>query len=171
MGLLTSIAAHPIGAGQRQIIQTYDAGVQPTTGAITANSVYVARVRPLDWITITQLHVHVETTAVGNIDVAVLDIDTMERLAGPAAPATIVGSGLLQSFTLVAPFTMSPYRDYDLAVGSDAAPVLARVTGRATINGVSTRGRRKANEYSSGIPNPLSGAPTADAVMVWIAGT
>lgn len=138
MSLLTSLT-RPANAQQMPYLQS-DLPFGGTSSTLSANAVFVRRIRVAKPVKVSQVSVFV-VTASGNLDIAVYSSDgsTLTKLASTGSTA-VSGTNALQDIAFA--FTFLPGVDYYLAIAVD--------NGTASLWRVSVSGTNTANILSRG---------------------
>jgi hypothetical protein len=166
------------GGGQFPFVETYPSqdGTLAATN-LTADSVYVARVRVMKQVTITNMHIYIGA-ALGNIDLGIYTgtlSGGLTRVASTGSTAA-AGASALQTIALTAAYTLQPGIDYWFAFGSTSGGATLTVARSAGVVALVLTSDTlavtaiKAAAWSSGLPATLSSL-TATSNTVWVRGS
>ncbi len=177
MGQLISFTS-AVGQDEFGYVQTYYAqdGTLAATN-LTADSVYLARVRVERAIRLTNMHIYIGA-ALGNIDLGIYTgtlSGGLTRVASCGSTAAS-GSSALQTIALTAAYTLQPGTDYWFAFGSTSGSTtltVARSAGAVALvltSDTLAMTAIKASAWSSGLPASLSSL-SATSNTVWVAAS
>lgn len=177
MGQLISYTS-PTGQDQLGIIQTYYAqdGTLAATN-LTADSVYLSRIRVERPIRVTNMHIYIGAAA-GNIDLGIYTGTLSGGLTKVASTGSTAaaGSSALQTIALTAAYTLQPGIDYWFAFGSTSGSTTLTVARSAGVVALVLTTDTlaltaiKASAWSSGLPASLSSL-SATSNTVWVAAS
>lgn len=165
------------GLQQFNFVETYpsqDGSLAATN--LTADSVYLARVRVAKEITIGSMSIYVGA-ALGNVDLGIYTgtlTGGLTKVASTGSTAA-AGASAKQTINLTAPYTLQPGIDYWFAFGSTSGSTtltVARTAGVVALVLTSDDDAVtaiKAAAWSSGLPASLSSL-SATSNTVWVRG-
>lgn len=172
--LLTSMT-ESAGLDEFAFVQTYTAqdGTLAATN-LTADSVYVARVKVERAIRVTNMHIYIGAAA-GNIDLGIYTGTLSGGLTKVASTGSTAAAGAsaLQTIALTAAYTLQPGVDYWFAFGSTSGSTTLTVARTAGVVALVLTSDTlavtaiKAAAWSSGLPASLSSL-SATSNTVWV---
>ena len=177
MSLLTSFV-NDNASDQFGFVETYNGhdGSFAATN-LTADSVYLTRVRVKAAITVSTMHVYIGA-ALGNVDLGIYTgtrTGTLTRIASTGSTAA-AGSSALQSIALTASVTLTPGTDYWFAFGSTSGSTTLTVARSASVidlvlvTDALAKTAIKAAAWSSGLPTTIASL-SATSNVVWVAAS
>lgn len=168
----------PIGPDQFDVIESYPSGDGSLAATnLTADAIYLTRVRVKKQITVTTMHIYIGA-ALGNIDLGIYTgtrTGTLTRIGSTGSTAAS-GASALQSIALTAPVVLDPGVDYWFAFGSTSGSTTLTVARSASVvtlvlvSDTLAKTCFKASGWSSGLPATLTSL-AATSNVVWLAAS
>lgn len=178
MALLTSLTQN--GISGFDFLETYpvqDGSLAATN--LTADSVYVARVRAPKSMKLSTMHVYIGA-ALGNIDLGIYTGTLSGGLTKVASTGSTAAAGAsaLQSIALTAAYVVQANVDYWFAFGSTSGSTTLTVARTAGVGALVltsdtlARTAIKASGWSSGLPASFAGGSmSGTSNTVWLAAS